>query len=193
MRKLVYFMIIFVLIGGIVLTAYAPDEISMAFIVMMEVIVFTGVFFGLFPIIQFSRAFQEGLVNIYRALEVQTSSTWSVMVQIENFFHQHTMDELFQEYQEKVQAQRDSGQVLADIEDYFNDDILGMKSWQNVVTQIPGTLTGVRVPKWIPTLAIADGTKPLEILSFQVLQRFCFSAFLSCPSSNATLLIGNYA
>lgn len=145
MRKLVYFMIIFVLIGGVVLTAYAPDEISMAFIVMMEVIVFTGVFFGLFPIIQFTRAFQEGLVNIYRALEVQTSSTWSVMTQIENFFHQHTMDELFQEYQEKVQAQRDSGQVLADIEDYFNDDILGMKSWQNVVTQIPGSLTGLGI------------------------------------------------
>ena len=145
MQRLVYFMIIFVLIGGIILTAYAPDEISTIFIVIMEVIVFIGVLFGVFPVIQFSRAFQEGLENIDRALEVQTSSTWSVMVQIDDFFHQNTMDDLFREYQEKVQAQRDSDQVLADIEDYFNDDILGLKSWQNVVAQIPGTLTGLGI------------------------------------------------
>ena len=57
------------------------------------------------------------------------------------------MDELFRDYQEKVQGQRESGQVLADVSDYINDDILGMRSWQSVITQILGTLTGVRVPK----------------------------------------------
>jgi EAL domain-containing protein (putative c-di-GMP-specific phosphodiesterase class I)/biopolymer transport protein ExbB/TolQ len=128
-----------------ILTAYAPDEISTVFIVLMEFIIFLGVLFGIFPIIQFYRAFETGMENIERALEVQTSSTWSVMVQIEEFFHQRVMDEQFRDYQEKVQAQRDSGQVLADIEDYFNDDILALKSWQNVVQQIPGTLTGLGI------------------------------------------------
>ena len=144
-RRLVYSMIIFILIGGIILTAYAPDEVSTVFIVLMEIIVFLGVVFGVFPVIQYYRAFEQGLENIERALEVQTSSTWSVMVQIEDFFHQRTMDELFRDYQEKVQNQRDSGQVLADIEDYVNDDILGMRSWQSVITQIPGTLTGLGI------------------------------------------------
>ena len=145
MRRLIYFLVVFILIGGVILTAYAPDEISTVFIVMMEAIVFLGVLFGIFPVIQFYRAFETGLENIERALEVQTSSTWSVMVQIEEFFHQRVMDEQFREYQEKVQAQRDSGQVLADIDDYINEDILGLKSWQNVVQQIPGTLTGIGI------------------------------------------------
>ncbi len=145
MKRLIYSLVVFVLIGGIVLTAYAPDEIATAFIVLMEIIVFLGVVFGVFPVIQFYRGFESGMENIERALEVQTSSTWSVMVQIEEFFHQRTMDDLFRDYQEKVQAQRDSGQVLSDIEDYINDDILALKSWQNVVHQIPGTLTGLGI------------------------------------------------
>jgi len=145
MRRFIYSLVIFILIGGIILTAYAPDEVSTVFIVLMEVIVFLGVLAGVLPVIQFYRGFETGLENIERALDVQTSSTWSVLVQIEDFFHQRTMDEIFREYQEKVQAQRDSGQALADIEDYFNDDILGLKSWQNVVLQIPGTLTGLGI------------------------------------------------
>ncbi len=145
MRRLVYSMIIFILVGGIVLTAYAPDEVSTVFIALMEVIVFLGSVLGIMPVIQYYKGFETGVENIERALEVQTSSTWSVMVQIEEFFHQRTMDILFREYQEKVQSQRESGQVLADIDEYINDDILGLKSWQNVVQQIPGTLTGLGI------------------------------------------------
>ena len=145
MRRLVYLLIVFILIGGIILTSYAPDEISTVFIVLMEGIVLVGVLMGILPVIQFYRAFETGLENIERALEVQTSSTWSVMVQIDQFFHQRMLDDLFRDYQEKVQSQRDSGQVLSDIDDYINDEVLGLKSWQNVVTQIPGTLTGLGI------------------------------------------------
>lgn len=145
MRRLIYCLVIFILIGGVILTAYAPDEVSTVFIVMMEIIVFMGVLFGIFPVIQFYGAFETGLENIERAQDVQTSSTWSVIVQIDNFFHQHVLDDLFRQYQEKVQSQRDSGQVLSDVEDYINDEILGLKSWQNVVQQIPGTLTGLGI------------------------------------------------
>ena len=145
MRRLVYTLIIFILIGGIVLTAYAPDDVSTVFLVLMEIIIFLGVVFGVLPVIQYCRGFDRGLETIGRALEVQASSTWSAMVQMEDFFHQRTMDALFIEYKEKVQNQRDSGQVLADIDDYINDDVLGMRSWQNVVQQIPGTLTGLGI------------------------------------------------
>ncbi|MBR5109272.1 MAG: EAL domain-containing protein [Clostridia bacterium] len=145
MRRLIYSMIVFILIGGIVLTAYAPDEVSTVLIVLMETIVFIGVVFGILPLIQYYHGFERGLDNIERAMEVQTSSTWSVMGQIEDFFNQRTMDSLFQSYREKVQSQRESGQMLADIEDYINDDILGIHSWRNVVMQIPGTLTGLGI------------------------------------------------
>ena len=145
MRKLIYTLVIFILIGGIVLTAYAPDNISTVFIVVMEIIVLAGVLLGVFPVVQYYRAFETGLENIERALEVQTSSTWSVMVQIEDFFHQRTLDGLFRDYKEKVQVQRESGQALTDIEDYINEDILALRSWQNVVIQVPGTLTGLGI------------------------------------------------
>ena len=145
MRRLIYSLIIFILVGGIILTAYAPDEVSTVFIVLMEVIVSLGVLFGIVPVLQYYRGFETGLGGIERALEVQSSSTWSVIAQADELFHQRTMDELFREYQEKIQGQRESNQVLADIEDYINDDVLGLKSWQSVVTQIPGTLTGLGI------------------------------------------------
>ena len=145
MRRLIYTLVIFILIGGIILTSYAPDSISTVFIVIMEFIVLAGVVLGVLPVVQYYHAFETGLANIERALEVQTSSTWSVMVQIEDFFHQRTLDGLFRDYQEKVQVQRESGQALTDIEDYINEDILALRSWQNVVLQIPGTLTGLGI------------------------------------------------
>ena len=145
MRRLIYTLVIFILIGGIVLTSYAPDNISTVFIVIMECIVLAGVVLGILPVVAYYRAFETGLNNIERALEVQTSSTWSVMAQIEDFFHQRTLDGLFRDYQEKVQVQRESGQALTDIEDYINEDILALRSWQNVVLQIPGTLTGLGI------------------------------------------------
>ena len=145
MRRLIYTLVIFILIGGIVLTSYAPDNISTVFIVIMECIVLAGVVLGILPVVAYYRAFETGLNNIERALEVQTSSTWSVMSQIEDFFHQRTLDGLFRDYREKVQVQRESGQALTDIEDYINEDILALRSWQNVVLQIPGTLTGLGI------------------------------------------------
>ncbi len=145
MRRLIYLLVIFVLIGGIILTAYAPDEISTVFILIMEVVSFLGILIGILPTIQYYRAFETGVNNIERALEVQTSSTWSVIVQIDDFFHQRTLDELFRKYQDKIQAQREAGQVLSDIEEYINEDILSVKSWQGVITQLPGTLTGLGI------------------------------------------------
>ena len=145
MRKVVYFFIIFVLIGGVILTAYAPDEVSTVFIVLMEGILILGVAFGILPLIQYYRAFDDGLENVERSLEVQGGSAWAAVSQMDEFFHQRTIDGLFREYTDKVQGQRESGQVLSDIEDYINDDVLALRSWQNVMQQIPGTLTGLGI------------------------------------------------
>ncbi len=145
MRRFIYSLVSLILIGGVILTAYAPDEISTVFIVLMELIVALGVIFGIIPVLQFYRACETGREHIERALEVQSSSTWSVIVQMDDFFHQRIMNELFQEYEAKVQIQRESGQVLSDIEDYLNTEILSLRSWQNIVMQIPGSLTGLGI------------------------------------------------
>ena len=145
MKRFIYSMVVLILIGGVILTAYAPDVVSTAFLCIMELVVLVGVLLGVIPVTSFSRALETGRENIDRALGVQSSSTWSVMVQIEEFFHQKIMDGLFREYQEKVQTQRESGQILSDIEDYINDDVLALRSWQSIVHQIPGTLTGLGI------------------------------------------------
>ena len=145
MRRIIYTLILFILIGGIVLTAYAPDEVSTVVIVVMELILLAGTVFGILPVVQYTRAFQTGLDGISRAMEVQTSSTWAVISQDEEFFRQNTMNAIFRDYREKVQNQMNSGQVLSDIEDYINEEALSMRSWQGVVSQIPSTLTGLGI------------------------------------------------
>ena len=104
-----------------------------------------GVVFGVLPVTQFYRGFQTGMDNMERAMDFHGNSTWAAIAQMEEFFHQRTMDEIFRSYQEKVRAQQESGQILSDIEDYINEETLLLHSWQNVIQQIPGTLTGLGI------------------------------------------------
>lgn len=55
------------------------------------------------------------------------------------------MDQLFREYRVKVKQQRQNGQIVSDLEDILNEDVLALYSWQGVVAQIPGTLTGLGI------------------------------------------------
>ena len=55
------------------------------------------------------------------------------------------MDQLFREYRDKVKQQRQNGQIVSDLEDILNEDVLALYSWQGVVAQIPGTLTGLGI------------------------------------------------
>lgn len=145
MRRMIYTFMGLILIAGIVLMAYAPDSISAVFIVLMEGILVLAAIFGVLPVVQFYHGFTNGLESIERILSVQSKSTWTAMLQVEEFFHQRSMDDLFADYKAKVQSQRESGQVLADIDDYINEESLALRSWQNVIQQIPGSLTGLGI------------------------------------------------
>lgn len=145
MRRLIYTFMTLILIAGIVLMAYAPDSISAVFIVLMEGILVLGAVFGVLPVVQFYHGFENGLESIEHALTVQSKSTWTAMLQIEEFFRQRILDDLFADYRVKVQSQRDSGQILSDIDEYINEESLALRSWQNVVHQIPGSLTGLGI------------------------------------------------
>lgn len=145
MRRTIYILTIFILLCGIALAAYAPDGLSMAFIIAMEVLVALGALFGILPVMQYARGLRTGLKGINRALEHRSGSAWTMLEAQEDFFHQGTLDDIFHDYQQKLRSQRESGQVLSDIDDYLSDDVLALHSWQSIVMQIPGTLTGLGI------------------------------------------------
>lgn len=145
MRGSLYVLILGILAGGVVLTAYSPDLLSMLFVALMVVIIVFGVFGGILPVIRYTHALERGLENIERAMEVQTSSTWAAIQSYDEFFQQRMMDDLFEDYRNKVQGQQEAGQVLCDINEYINDDTLALHSWQTLVCQVPGTLTSLGI------------------------------------------------
>ena len=145
MRRLSYVVIILLILIGGVLVAFAPDSLSMAVAGIMWVIVCAGSLLGLFPLIAYSNAFDVANANIARASGMQTSSAWLGVLQIESFFQQRMLDDVFFDYKEKVQKQRESGQIMADIEDYINEEVLSLRSWNGVILQIPSTLTGLGI------------------------------------------------
>lgn len=145
MRRTIYILTIFILLCGIALAAYAPDAISMAFVIAMTVLIALGVLFGVMPVMQYSRGFKTAMNAIQRAAEARSGAAWTMLEQEEDFFRQGTMDNIFHDYQSKLKAQRESGQVLSDIDEYVNEDVLALHSWQTLMLQIPGTLTGLGI------------------------------------------------
>ena len=145
MRSVAVILIIVILLVGLALAAYSPDSISMLFIGVMEAVIVLGVVFGIVPTLQYNRAFQTALDNIETAKADRSGSTWTMLESRDDFFGQKTLDTIFYDYQVKVKGQRESGQILSDIDDYINEEILALHSWQSLITQIPGTLTGLGI------------------------------------------------
>ncbi len=145
MRRTIGIFAIFILFLGVLLAAYAPDGISMAFVIAMEIVVALGAIFGVLPVMQYHRGFQTASRNIQRAVEGQNGSAWTALEETEDFFRHNTLDGIFHIYQQKLKDQRESGQLLSDIDDYVNDDVLALHSWQSMMLQIPGTLTGLGI------------------------------------------------
>lgn len=145
MRRIIYILTMFILLCGIALAAYAPDGLSMAFIIAMEALVALGALFGVLPVMQYSRGLRTGLSCIVRAMENRTGSAWTMLEAEPELFRQNTLDSVFRTYQTKLKNQRESGQVLSDIDDYINDDVLALHSWQSIIMQIPGSLTGLGI------------------------------------------------
>ncbi|WP_165443987.1 EAL domain-containing protein [Lachnoclostridium sp. Marseille-P6806] len=133
------------LIAGGFLAAYSPDSISLVFAAVMLAILLLGVVVGLFPTLSFASGFRRGVRSIRSAEEVQSDSVWSAFSRMENIFHQRTLNRLFDGYRDKLRTQQESGQILSDVEDYINEDVLAVRSWQGVIGQIPGTLTGLGI------------------------------------------------
>ncbi len=170
MRKLSYLLIIILLVSGGMLIAFAPDTLSLLFVAIAESVVVLSVIFGLAPVISYTNGLHNGMVTIQRIQAVQTSSAWYAMMQVERFFRQKTLDGLFQEYREKLRTQNESGQLFSDLDDFINEDVLALRSWQTVMLQVPGTLTGIGILGTFLGLIMGIGS-----ISFSTVEAALFS------------------
>ena len=145
MRKLIYALIVLMLQCGIALTAFAPDVLTKCFVAVMVIVVFLSIIFGILPLMKFSSGFEYAVRNIERVLEAHNGTAWNMLSDIEVFFNQRILDSVFHEYQEKLRKQQDNQQVLSDIDEYVNEDTIGLHTWQSIMLQVPGTMTSLGI------------------------------------------------
>lgn len=132
-----------VVLGAAALTAFAPDWFSMTIVGIMAGIIFLSTLFGIIPLIKYSQGFEHAVANIRKAQEIQASMPWLAVAKMETFFGQNLLDSLFDEYKRKVEVERKNGMIIGGIEEEINEDELALRSWQGVMLQMPGTLTGL--------------------------------------------------
>lgn len=130
------------LVIGLTLS-FAPDTIALLVTGLMVLVICWGYFAGIWPALNYMNGFETARHNLEEAQYVQASSVWLVAQGMESLFHQKTLDKLFAEYREKVARQEENGSIVSDIVEYINEDALALRSWQNVVQQIPGTVTAL--------------------------------------------------
>lgn len=136
--------ILFVGVGALLLSI-APDTLSMLIIGAMCLIIAMGFIMGMAPTVLFEGGFKQGMKSIERVQEVNASTTWIAVEQADYFFHQTVLDKLFHSYKSKIRAQKQNDMIVSDIEDIINEEALALRSWQSVMIQIPGTLTGLGI------------------------------------------------
>lgn len=125
MKRLMPIFIVILLSGCGILTAYAPNMLSMIVVAVMGVVVLLGIIYGLIPVLTFTQGLLTGQKSIQRASEAEEKSVWITALQMDRFFRQKKMDQLFREYRDKVKQQRQNGQIVSDLEDILNED----RSW----------------------------------------------------------------
>ena len=145
MKLFSYLSVAVLLLSSIALAAYSPDLLSALIVGLMCIIALAGCIHGLLPTISITSGLLNGQKSIRKASETEGSSAWVAALQIERFFQQKTLDGLFEEYREKVQHQRETGQIVSDLDEVLNEDVLALHTWKGVIAQLPGTLTGLGI------------------------------------------------
>ena len=141
-RFIVVLGLAFAVIGALSITM-APGTLAMAIVALMLILMLLGFAFNMVPIALFSAAFRRGIVTIEEIHTTQSGSPWLAAQQVEAFFHQKAMDELYAAYVFKSKQQSKEGLTPSDIEDVINEASLGLRVWRSAAMQIPGTLTAL--------------------------------------------------
>lgn len=146
MRKKVFIAATAMLVmGNIFLIAFAPDQLSMTIIGFMLAVVCTGVIFGIYPMINYSEGFLRASAALRSASIASDAPVWDTFIELGNIFSNKVLDEMFAGYKKKATRQREADQTINDLREYINEDSVSDRCWHNVISQIPGTLTGFGV------------------------------------------------
>ena len=145
MRKFIVGTAALLLVACGLLLSLAPDTTSMMILGVMCVIIVMGFFLGMMPTLMFTSGFHTARLNVEQTLDVQTMETWIAVFRLESLFRSKELDALFLEYKNKVEQQKEEDEIVSDIEDYISEDLLGLRTWQGLVVQIPGVLTGLGI------------------------------------------------
>ena len=83
MKRLMPIFIVILLSGCGILTAYAPNMLSMIVVAVMGVVVLLGIIYGLIPVLTFTQGLLTGQKSIQRASEAEEKSVWITVFQTE--------------------------------------------------------------------------------------------------------------
>lgn len=145
MKKLVVIVAAILLVISVLLLSMAPDTLSMLVLGGMCIMLILGFSLGLMPSLLFGNAFRYARQVILQTLDVQASETWIAIFRLDSLFQHRHLDKIFASYKFTVNDQRENGEVVADITDYINEETLSLETWQGLVMQIPGVLTGLGI------------------------------------------------
>lgn len=145
MKKIIAATGILLLLSGGLLFSLAPDTLSMLVLFVMGVITVLGFCLGLFPAMTYNSGFKTARQNIEQTLDVQAAETWISVFKLEYLFRQKSLDEMFRNYKKKAEMQKENEEIVSDIEEYITTDILALRTWQGLIVQIPGILTGLGI------------------------------------------------
>lgn len=145
MKKFIAGTAVVLMVAGGLLLSLAPDTLSMLILLIMCFFVILGFSLGLMPALMYGSGFRTARQNIEQALDVQSTETWIAVFKFDTLFRQKTLDTLFKEYKNIVEQQKEDDEIVSDVEDYISEDVLALRTWQGLVLQIPGTLTGLGI------------------------------------------------
>ncbi|MCQ2532635.1 MAG: MotA/TolQ/ExbB proton channel family protein [Saccharofermentans sp.] len=136
----------FILVCGL-LIVFAPDGLTMVFVVFQAILMMVGFALGIFRVSRYSRAFQIARVTMHRLKEeVQSNDMWVPLSRLDNLFNYEPLDKVFDEYKGLVSTDKNKATgILPDIENVINEDTIAIKTVRNTINQVPETLTGIGI------------------------------------------------
>jgi len=145
MKKFIILLAVVYLTAVGLLFSMAPGILSMLILGAMTLLLVFGFIGGIMPSILYADAFRRSRKSIEEAMDVQSTEAWLAVFQIENLFGQKDLDAAFDDYKSIVQQQKESNDMLSDVEEYINEDFLSLRTWRGLIQQIPGSLTGLGI------------------------------------------------
>lgn len=133
-------------LASILFLILSPGALSLAFVLLIVAICAAAFVFGIFRVSRFNQALMLGRDEVLRARSVQADDVWLALRPVSRPFSQKDLDHVFDRYKHDVEAARKSGEpILPDVEDYVNEELVGLRTWRGVILQIPAVLTGIGI------------------------------------------------